>query len=402
MSTSSIITRLRRPDGTFPPLRGADPVRPTARSTEETLRQRLDAVSGQVEEVRSDLASKWDDLQSKSKAYGEASNDSSGELFKAADEAGTAYDQRRDDLNALEREQQNIVKMLGRSAPETAIEDTLGDIEKRTGSDEDFATKAERYADALIKSDGFTGLHDKGALNADSRLDVGTVQLGKAYDRAELKALLTGTSRTSAGAFLQPDRVGYFPLLTSPLRIMDLITVATTDSDVVEWVEQTQRVNNAAIVPEATTEAPIDGTTVTPVAGGQKPASAAAFKVVQRNVATWAALAYETRRALSDAGQAHQALMELLNVGVREAVERDLYNGASQGPGIRTTTGIGLYTRASGESALDAIHKALTLVRLAEMEPQAVAIHPLDWEALRLLRESKNADGSPSGPYVLG
>jgi hypothetical protein len=103
----------------------------------------------------------------------------------------------------------------------------------------------------------------------------------------------------SAGAFVTPDRQGYYPLPLRPLTVLDLITIGQTDSDLVEYVRMLSLTNAAAETAEAISAAPIDGTTVTAVQGGRKPESGMTFDVVQEAVSTIAHWVPATKRALS-------------------------------------------------------------------------------------------------------
>ncbi|MGC7238463.1 phage major capsid protein, partial [Mycobacteroides abscessus subsp. abscessus] len=65
-----------------------------------------------------------------------------------------------------------------------------------------------------------------------------------------------GQSRTSAGAFIVPDRTDIVEMLgRRPLRLRDLCAKRRTTSDVVEYVRETSHTNNAAPVPEASSAA---------------------------------------------------------------------------------------------------------------------------------------------------
>ena len=82
----------------------------------------------------------------------------------------------------------------------------------------------------------------------------------------EKKAVITGLSNTSAGAFIQNDDTGiYVPMGRKPLKLRDLISVRSTNSDMVEFVRQTAQVTQAAGVAEATSAAA--PTVVTTAAG---------------------------------------------------------------------------------------------------------------------------------------
>jgi HK97 family phage major capsid protein len=70
------------------------------------------------------------------------------------------------------------------------------------------------------------------------------------------KSVFTGGSSTSAGAFVVNERTDILETLgRREYRLRDLISVRTTGSDSVEFVQQTSHTNNAAEVAEATSSA---------------------------------------------------------------------------------------------------------------------------------------------------
>ena len=132
----------------------------------------------------------------------------------------------------------------------------------------------------------------------------------------EKNAVLTGASATSGGAVIQNDDSGiYVPMGRKPLKLRDLISVRSTNSDMVEFVRQTAQVTQAAGVAEATSAA---APTVSTVAGesssyvstvtlnsggGYKPEGTMTFEKVTAPVETVAVWIPVTKRALADAAQ---------------------------------------------------------------------------------------------------
>ena len=78
------------------------------------------------------------------------------------------------------------------------------------------------------------------------------VQLAHVDNGAEVKALITGVSDTSAGAFVTNQPGGYVPQPRRRLRILDLVRLGDTTVDAVEYARQTTFTNAAAEVAEAT------------------------------------------------------------------------------------------------------------------------------------------------------
>ncbi len=146
---------------------------------------------------------------------------------------------------------------------------------------------------------------------------------------ADLKTLVTGLSSTSAGAYVMNDRYGSDVDLIGQraLKIADLVTKGSTNSDTVEYVTVTTKTNNAATVAEATTSAAgaISGATPGPYVvatpSGTKPESALALAVVSTTVKTIAHWIPITKRAASDAAQVRTLIDNFLRYGLDEELE---------------------------------------------------------------------------------
>lgn len=212
------------------------------------------------------------------------------------------------------------------------------------------------------------------------------------------KALVTGLSDTSAGAFVQNDylglQVGMNPL-QRPLMLRDLVTNGTTTSDVVEYVKVTSITNNAAPVAEATT-----------TSNGTKPESGMATAKVTTPVRTIAHWIPVTKRALSDAAQIRTLIDNFLEYGLEEELEDQMIAGDGTGEnftGLASTSGI--QTQAWDTNALVTLRKAKTKVRtVGRAVPTGYAMNPTDVEALDLLTDNENRFyfGGPSGTIQVG
>ena len=254
----------------------------------------------------------------------------------------------------------------------------------------------------FAESAAYKQLQDLGVLTREkARVESPPVEV---YDRAaaksmlrsaEVKTLVTGLSDTSAGAFIQADRLpGLLALLVQNPVVLDLITVGETDSDTVEYVKQTSFTNAAAETAEATATTGTSGT---------KPESAMAFAIVQELVRTIAHWLPATKRALADVAQLRTLIDNQLEDGVRRRLETQVVAGDGTGEnlrGILNTTGIGSQPRGT-DSRVDAIHKGITLIRLAFLEPTNVGLHPNDWQDLRLAKNT-NGDYEYGPPSTAG
>jgi HK97 family phage major capsid protein len=200
------------------------------------------------------------------------------------------------------------------------------------------------------------------------------------------KALVTGASDTSGGAFVRNDI--YAPVTdligVRELSVRDLVTAGQTDSDTIEYVRVTSKTNNAAAVPEATSSgqpaaynAPTAGELT---AGGYKPESALALEKVSTTVKTIAHWIPITKRAASDAGQVRTLVDNFLRYGLNEELEDQILTGAGTGENFQGILNAGILTVGSAGTDIDAIVDAIRTVRVTgRRRPTAVVMHPNDW-----------------------
>jgi HK97 family phage major capsid protein len=200
------------------------------------------------------------------------------------------------------------------------------------------------------------------------------------------KALVTGASDTSGGAYVTPTQYGPVTDLVGvrELTIRDLVTTGQTDSDTIEYVRVTSKTNNAAGVPEATSagqpatyNAPTGGELT---AGGYKPESALALERVSTTVKTIAHWMPITKRASSDAGQVRTLVDNFLRYGLDEKLENQILSGSGSGENFQGILNAGILTVGSAGTDLDAIVDAIRTVRVTgRRRPTAVVMHPNDW-----------------------
>ena len=209
---------------------------------------------------------------------------------------------------------------------------------------------------------------------------------------AEIKALVTGLSDTSGGAFVITDRQAYVPPVYADLTLLDLLPVIPTNSDLVDWV--TGAFTNAA--------APTLEATATTGTSGTKPESSMAFAVVSQPVQSiphWVPL---TTRAMADAPQLEAIINGELLAGLRRVLEAQCANGNGTAPnllGIMNTPSV--QTTAAGATIADAFFTAQMLVRTTGfVAPTANVMHASAWSAIRLARE--NAATGSLGGYIMG
>lgn len=210
------------------------------------------------------------------------------------------------------------------------------------------------------------------------------------------KSLFTGASSTSGGAFVVNERTDIVEMLgRKTLRLRDLISVRRTQSDTVEFVQQTSHTNAAAVVPEATTSAAPTapgsaGPLVKPAGGGYKPEGSWAFQVVSTTVKTIAEWVPATKRSLADVSQLEDLINDELRKDVEEAEESQVLNGDGVGEnitGIRNTSG--LQTQAWDTDLFTTVRRGITKARLVgRVNPTAVLLNPADAEEIDLAKDA--------------
>lgn len=232
---------------------------------------------------------------------------------------------------------------------------------------------------------------------------------GRVPDKARIncapvgfKALITGESSSSAGAFVVPGQSGIVELLgRRPLTVRDIISVRQTESDTVEFVRQLTRVNAAAPVPEASvTNTPESDPTNT---AGRKPEGGFTFQRVTTPVTTIAEWVPATRRALSDAAQIRGLIDQELRDDLKEEEEDQVINGDGTGENL---TGVletdGIQEQAFVTDIFVTARKAKTKVQvIGRSTPTAYLINPEDDERIDLARDGEERFYG-NGPFGMG
>lgn len=346
------------------------------------LREKLSEINQQISEKEQEVKKKWSAFEQHREQFaksGAEASDTDSEAFKQAEQTHKEYASAAADMKNLERVRNGVFEMLAATgSPNMSTE--VADPESK---------KYKSVAERAIESPDYKGLIDSGVLHSENRSFTATLAT---LDIEEAKALVTGLSDTSGGAFITNQRVGYVPQPRRAARIADLITVGQTNVDAIEYARQTTFTNVAVETAEATT-----------IAHGTKPEATIAFEKVTETVKTIAHWIPATRRSLADAGQLRTLIESQLRYGLEFRLEDQIVNGNGSGEnltGILNTTNI--LTQAKGSlNPSDAIHKAITQIRLAFLEPNGIAMHPTDWELVRLSRDDGGSI-TGTGQYLYG
>lgn len=357
------------------------------------MKKKLDEVNDQIEGLRVDAQTKFaafEKARDEFAAKGADANDTESEAFKSAEAVHREYAEVCEKVTDLERVRDGVFKMAAVGIDKMPAAPAVAPVSPRDAVDSpEGKSLIEAMADRIMASDELKQIQQAVSM---SSVAIGVKSLGKGLDRAEAKALLTGLSDTSAGAFITNQRVGFVQAGYRMPSVLNMITMGQTNVDAVEYAREDTPVLNAAEVAEATSAAVIDGTTVTATAGGLKPEAAITYTKITETVKTIANWIPASRRSLEDVGQLRTLIEARLRYALQFRLEAQIINGDGAGEnfrGILNTSGV--LTQAKGaDTVVDAIHKGVTQIRLGYFEPSGVALHPNDWQGIRL---SKNTQG---------
>ena len=245
----------------------------------------------------------------------------------------------------------------------------------------------------FLDSAQYKTLRDSGVFNSAGTNYTIDVQL----ENFTTKALVYAGS-ASGGAFVTPDyqpglRV---PILTRELTILDLVPRSGTTSDTISYVSETTFTNAAAPTPQATATTGTSGT---------KPETTLVYATntsAVRTIAHWVPI---TNRMLQDAPALRGIIDSRLMTGLSLTLESQIISGDGTGEnllGLLNASGINITGVGAGNDQ-DAIFRGMTMVRVTGLsQPTAIALHPLDYQTIRLARENVATATAGQGNYIMG
>lgn len=253
----------------------------------------------------------------------------------------------------------------------------------------------EMFGAQFVKSDDYKRVVESGVLhNPSSRVEFGVQLKGSVLDYLSRKTLV-GSGSGSGGPLIIPDyRPGFIDILQHQTTVLDLIPIAQTTSNLISYVKELTYTNNAGMVAEATATT---GTT------GLKPESGMTFQTLTTPVQTVAHWMPVTNQMLADAPAIEGVIRARLFLGLNLKLESEIISGNGTPPELQGILGSGIQTLGLGtDSTADAIYKAMNAVMVTGLaNPNGVVIHPNDWQAIRLSRESTGTTGL-LGSYLMG
>lgn len=294
------------------------------------------------------------------------------EAFKQVDEAYLRADGLKDTVFDLQTRLGRALEIVGEAADEGK------GVEQR---------EAQTIAARLLESDALARLRSSGALNgADTRVAMDPVTIAtreELMEMARLRATIDNASG-SGGGVIWSDRLENLivPMAARRPRLLDFITIGSTDTDTVEYVRQTTKTDAAAgtafgtALPEAAYGWTKDSTTVK--RGGH-----------------WVPA---TRGALADSAQLRTLTNTQLVEGHLRYLETQAYSGGGTGENLLgfTDSSRSFQTQATGSETYgkyhNVFHKAITQVRVANLDgdyfPNAFLINPVDYEKIILEQDA--------------
>lgn len=318
-------------------------------------------------------------------------------------------------------EAKTAMRQLATKAQEVVVDDTLTQAEKKTNLDKieadikshadtialheqaqrlvsggdaadegrsDAPVRAKSFAQQVIDSDAYRNVSSKNTMAAAVE-----VKTANTIDEGIIPAFSGGAGM--GGQLVAPQLLpGIVPLNFQPLTVADLMAQGTTSSSSVSYVIESAFQDLTATVAEKGTKPQLDLT----------------LARRQDNVTKIANVAKVTDEMFQDAEQFQAYLSNRMIFGVKRVEENQLLNGSGTSPnlqGILNRSGLATaVTTAAGLTALKAmegIFNQITALRsVSFVEPDAVVIHPTDWQTIRLGKDSQNqyyAGGPFTGAY---
>lgn len=195
---------------------------------------------------------------------------------------------------------------------------------------------------------------------------------------------LTTDADGSAGDLVRSTRLpGIQGPLERRLTVRDLLMPGQMDGNALEYVKETGFTNNAAPVAET----------------AKKPESSLKFDLVSTTAKVIAHYMKASRQILSDASQLSSYIDGRLRYGLKFVEENQLLNGDGTGQNllgiIPQATAYAAPITIEGETDIDRLRLALLQAELAEVSASGIVLHPSNWTAIELRKDTL-------GRYIIG
>lgn len=314
-------------------------------------------------------------------AFGRKDDDPARELKTLAANLKTATDEVKTFAEKAEKELANLGKITDetkKSADDALIKHNelgarLTEIEQKMARGPSEPQRAKTAGQLVIENEEVKAWLASGAKKS---ISVG------------LKAIISGLTTDadgSAGDLIVPYRVpGVQGLPQRRMTVRDLITPGRTNSNAIQYAQETGFTNSAATVSETS--------------GATKPQSEIKFDLQTDAVTTIAHFVLATKQILDDAPMLQSYIDGRLRYGLAYVEENQLLNGGGTGTDLN-----GIYTQATAYSApivptavgnmtkIDVIRLAMLQAILAEYPSTGIVMHPADWADIELTKTDEGA-----------
>jgi HK97 family phage major capsid protein len=253
--------------------------------------------------------------------------------------------------------------------------DDLGQVKEPAAFlDRSKAAAMKSNGQRFIESDAFKG---RQPTTATAPVDMGLAGLGA----LRIKGLKVTITRATGVDPWEEQAADFVTAFTRPLTILDIISSSPTQSDTIIYRQQNAFVNSAAAVSE----------------GGTKPEGGWGTTRVTDNVRKIAVYVVVTDEELADVPGVRSLIDDDLTQQVRQELEDEVLAGSGDPELDGLTLRSGVQTQAkSTDPVPDAIYKGIVKIfTTTGKRANAVALHPNDWQDVKLLRTS-------DGIYIWG
>ena len=242
------------------------------------------------------------------------------------------------------------------------------------------------FARQVVDSDGYKSVRSGSA-------QFGQIEVKATIDEGIIPAFSGGSGL--AGQLNTPEFLpGIVPLKFQPLTVADLLAQGTTSATSVTYVVEGVFNDTTGVVAEK----------------GVIPALDLTLTRRQDNVSKIANIAKVTVEMFQDAEQFQAYLQNRMVFGLQRKEEQQLLNGSGTTPelqGLLNRSGLApaIVTTAglTAVKIMEGIFNQITALRsVSFVEPDAILINPLDWQAIRLGKDSQGqyyAGGPFTGAY---
>jgi len=192
-----------------------------------------------------------------------------------------------------------------------------------------------------------------------------------------IQEFVSGGSGTGANEIIIPQRVpGWITPANRTLRVRQLLQAGRTVSNAVDFVKESGFTNAARAVAE----------------GETKPESNLTFTLETAPVRTIAHWIQASKQVLEDIPQLESYIDTRLRYGLALVEEEQLLSGDGTGHNllglIPQATPFDMSRRKVGDTRMDIVRRAMTQLRISEYQPDAIVLHPSDWEDIELTKNS--------------